>query len=110
MRFQKQRGEMAALARQARSEGFHLKKTLVFLFFLVAGTLVGSMIANASVNSDMLGWLSFGTTIGIPFSSPLVLDLAIVRLSFGIEMGINIAQIITITLAILIYRYVAVKL
>lgn len=87
-----------------------MKKTAVFFFFLIAGTVTGAMLAAMTAGVPLLGWLSYSTTVGIPFSSPLVLDLAIIKLSFAAEMGINAAQIATITIAMLVYRHIAQKL
>jgi hypothetical protein len=87
-----------------------LKRNLAFAFFLLAGVILGALAATVTSDLPMLGWLSFGQTVGIPIDSPMVLDLAMMRIAFGCEIGINVAQIFTVTAALLVYKRVAQKL
>lgn len=87
-----------------------LQRTLVFLFFLLAGIIVGALLASVCANVPFLSWLAYSKTVGISTSNPLLLDLSMLRLAFGFEVGINVAQIITITIALLVYKNVAQKL
>lgn len=87
-----------------------LKRNLVFLFFLLAGVIVGLLLASATEGIPLLSWLSFGRTVGLSTANPLIVDLAIVRVAFGCEIGFNVAQIITVTIALLLYKSVAAKL
>lgn len=87
-----------------------LKRNLVFLFFLLAGIIVGALLASWGQQVPFLGWLAYGKTVGISTADPLILDLSMLRMAFGLEIGVNIAQIITITLSLLIYKSVAQKL
>lgn len=86
------------------------KKTFAFLFFIVAGVITGSLLSTLAVNTNFLSWLAYGQTIGIPITSPVLVDLALVQFSFALEMSINVAQIITVTIAMLLYRHIATKL
>lgn len=86
-----------------------VKKTIAFLFFLVSGVILGSLLANATAGVSFLSWLSFGKWIGVPISNPFVLDLALLKLSLGFEIGVNVAQIIFITIGMFLYRFVAQK-
>ena len=86
-----------------------VKKTVAFLFFLVAGVILGSLIANAASGVSFLSWLSFGKWVGVPIATPFVLDLALLKLSFAFEIGVNVAQIIFITIGMFLYRFVAQK-
>ena len=81
-----------------------LKKNLVFLFFIIAGIIIGSLIASLSEGVPFLSWLAYGKTVGISAASPMVLDLSVVRVAFGREMGINVAQIFPITAALFAYK------
>ena len=87
-----------------------LQRTLVFLFFLLAGIIVGALIASAAAGIPFLSWLAYGKTIGLSTANPMLLDLSMVKVAFGFEVGVNVAQIITITIALLIYKEVARKL
>lgn len=70
-----------------------MKKNILLLFFILAGAMVGSLIASAAAGVPMLSWLAYSETIGIPTANPAYLDLAVVRVAFGLEMGLSIAQI-----------------
>ena len=87
-----------------------LQRTLVFLFFLLAGIIVGALLASVGEAVPFLSWLAYGKTIGLSTSNPMLLDLSMLKIAFGFEIGINVAQIITITIALLVYRNVAQKL
>ena len=87
-----------------------LQRTLVFLFFLLSGIIVGAMLASACSGISFLSWLAYGKTIGISTENPMLLDLSMLKVAFGFEVGINVAQIITITIALLVYKSVARKL
>lgn len=87
-----------------------VKKTVTFLFFLVAGVILGSLVANLTADISFLKWLSFGKWVGIPIASPFVLDLALLKISMAFEIGVNIAQIIFITVGLFLYRMISGKL
>ncbi len=86
------------------------KKNLVLIFFLLAGVILGALLANVGQHVPFLSWLAYGKTVGISPDSPMVIDLSVVRVAFGFEMGINVAQIITIILSILGYKSISKKL
>ena len=87
-----------------------LKRNVIFLFFLLAGIIVGALLASVGGQIPFLSWLAYGKTVGISTANPLLLDLSMLRIAFGFEVGVNIAQIITITISLLIYKNVAQKL
>ena len=66
-----------------------LKKNLVFLFFIIAGIIIGSLIASLSEGVPFLSWLAYGKTVGISAASPMVLDLSVVGVAFGLDFGIR---------------------
>ena len=73
-----------------------LKRNLLLIFFILAGIVLGGMLANLCANIPFLSWLAY--------SSSIVLDLSVIKLTFGFSMGISVAQIITIALAIFCYN------
>lgn len=81
-----------------------LKRNLLLLFFILAGIVVGAMLAAVCKNVPFLSWLSYYQSIGFNADAPFVLDLSVLRLTFGFSMGISVAQIITIALAIFLYN------
>ena len=86
-----------------------MKKDFFFLFYLIAGIIVGSIIAKVCAGVGFLNWLSYGQTIGFSPNSPAVLDLVIFKITFGCSMSLTLAHIITISLAMLLYKNTRIK-
>lgn len=80
------------------------KKTIAFLFFLLAGVVLGSVIANICSGVPFLEWLSYTKTVGIDTGAPVILDLIVFKLAFGFTMSVNIAQIICVIIALIAYN------
>ncbi|MFQ9872501.1 MAG: DUF4321 domain-containing protein [Oscillospiraceae bacterium] len=83
------------------------KKNILLLFMVLAGIILGAVLANFCAGVPFLQWLAYGKTLGIDVGSPVVLDLSVIRLAFGLEIGINVAQILCIFVCILIWRPLA---
>ena len=81
-----------------------MKRTLLLWFFILAGIVLGAMLASVCRNVPFLSWLSYYQSIGFNADAPFVLDLSVIKLTFGFSMGISVAQIITIALAIFCYN------
>ena len=86
------------------------KKTLFFIFFIVAGIIVGALVASLTQSIPFLSWLSFGKSIGISTGAPMLIDLSVMKIAFGFELGINVSQIIFITISLLIYKAIFGKI
>lgn len=86
-----------------------LKKNLLLIFCLLAGIVVGAMLAQLCANVSFLSWLSYGGTIGFSPDNPFVLDLSVLRLTFGFSFTVSVAQIITIGLAVFIYSRIHLR-
>jgi len=80
------------------------KRSLLFCFFLLAGIVLGGMIADLCAHVPFLSWLSYSRWIGFSPENPLVIDLSVLKLTFGFSMGVSVAQVITISLAIFLYN------
>ena len=81
-----------------------LKRTFLLWFFILAGIVLGAMLAAVCKNVSFLSWLSHDQSIGFNADAPFVLDLSVIKLSFGFSMGISVAQIFTIAAAIFLYN------
>ena len=57
---------------------------LLLLFFLLAGIIVGSLLASLTAGIPWLSWLSYGKSVGISTQSPLYLDFSVLQLAFGL--------------------------
>ncbi|MDL2323803.1 DUF4321 domain-containing protein [Ruminococcaceae bacterium OttesenSCG-928-A16] len=86
-----------------------LKRNLLLIFYLLAGIVVGAMLASACQNISFLRWLSYADGIGFNPDSPFVLNLSVLQLSFGFTMRISVAQIITIALSIFLYNKTKIR-
>ena len=86
-----------------------LKQNLLLLFFLLAGIVIGGVVAMLCADISFLRWLAFGQGIGLGAEQPLVLDLAILRVSFGFSLHITVAQVITVGLAIFLYSKARIR-
>lgn len=86
-----------------------LKRNLLLIFCLLAGIVVGAMIAQVCAGVPFLRWLSYGGTIGFNTGNPFVLDLLVLQLTFGFSLSVTVAQIITIGLSIFIYNRIKLR-
>lgn len=87
-----------------------LKKNFVLIFCLLAGIIVGTLVASFAQDVSFLRFLAFSQSVGIPLSKPFVLDLIVVQFSIAFEMTVNLAQIICITLSIFCYQSLSKKI
>ena len=68
-----------------------LKRNLLLIFFILAGIVLGGMLANLCANIPFLSWLAYSSSIGFNADSPFVLDLSVIKLTFGFSMGVSVA-------------------
>ena len=80
-----------------------MKKTIAFIFFLLAGVTVGSIVAYFSKDISFLKWLSYAETVGLSTNSPVLVDLSVLKIAFGFTISVSIAQILCIIASILIF-------
>lgn len=80
------------------------KKTIAFLFFLLAGIVLGTVLAQMCSGVPFLSWLAYSMSVGIDTGSPLVLDLIVFKLAFGFTLSVNTAQIICVIIALIAYN------
>lgn len=84
--------------------GKDIKRTIAFLFFLLAGIVIGTVLARLCEGVSFLSWLAYTMSVGLDTASPLVLDLIVFKLAFGFSLTVNTAQIICIIAALIIYN------
>ncbi len=77
-----------------------MKNSLIILFFVCAGIVLGSLVADLTSNVKPLSWLSYGLKFGL--TEPFVLDLSVLKLSLGLAFNLNISIIIFVSLAVVI--------
>ncbi|MBE6836929.1 MAG: DUF4321 domain-containing protein [Ruminococcus sp.] len=80
--------------------GKNFKKTIAFIFFLLAGAILGAFISHICDGKSGLDWLAWGKTVGI---NSVTIDLMIVNFTIGFLIDVTIAQIFTIALSIFLF-------
>lgn len=78
----------------------NFKRTFAFIFFMLAGIILGAFIAYICQGKSYVGWLAWGKEIGIEDVS---LDLYVIRLNFGLVIRVSVAQIFTIAASLIIF-------
>ena len=86
-----------------------IQKNLLLLFYVLAGIVIGAMLANVCQNVSFLSWLSYYQSIGFNAASPFVLDLSVIKITFGFSTGISVAQIFTIAAALFLYNKTRIR-
>ncbi len=81
-----------------------LKRTIAFLFFLLAGIVLGTVAARLCEGVSFLSWLAYSMSVGLDTASPLVLDLIVFKLAFGFSLTVNPTQIVCMTIALIVYN------
>lgn len=86
-----------------------IQRNLLLLFYVLAGIVIGAMLANVCQNVSFLSWLSYYQSIGFNAAPPFVLDLSVIKITFGFSMGISVAQIFTIAAALFLYNKTRIR-
>ena len=58
-----------------------MKRTLLLWFSILAGIVLGAMLASVCRNVPFLSWLSYYQSIGFNADAPFVLDLSVIKLT-----------------------------
>jgi len=80
------------------------RNILLLIVFIIAGLVLGGLLASATQKVPSLAWLSYSKSFGISPDSPLVLDFSALKLSFGLLLDISVAQVVGVIAALLAYR------
>ena len=80
------------------------KKDFFFVFYLIAGIVLGALLAHLCADVPFLSWLAYHVSFGIDPETPFILDLSVLQLSFGLHIGIYVAQVLTIGISMFIYE------
>ena len=77
----------------------NFKKTLAFIFFFLAGIVLGAFISYLAQGS-VVDWLAWGKELGV---ENININLYIIRFSFGLMLNCTVAQLITIPVMLIVY-------
>lgn len=87
-----------------------MKKTLIFLMFLLAGLIMGSVLTRIAAEVSFLSWLCWGDSIGFGYPNAVTLDLSIIQLNLGMHLELNVARLICLIAAMAAYLHWGRKL
>ena len=80
-----------------------MKKTLIFLMFLLAGLIMGTVLTKIASQVNFLSWLCWGDAIGFGYPESVTLDLSVIKLNLGIYVELNVARLLCIIAAMAAY-------
>ncbi len=78
----------------------NFKRTFAFIFFMLAGIILGAFIGYICEGKSYVSWLAWGKSIGFENVS---VDLYVIKFSIGLMVRACIAQIFTIAAALIVY-------
>ncbi len=87
-----------------------MKKTLIFLMFLLAGLIMGSVLTRVAADVSFLSWLCWGDSIGFGYPDAVTLDLSVIKLNLGLYIELNVARLICLIAAMAAYLHWGRKL
>lgn len=77
-----------------------MKKTIAFIFFMLAAIVLGAFIAYLGAGVSFLNWLTWGKTFGI---NNFGVDLYVVSFNISFNLKFTISQLITIPIGLIVY-------
>ena len=77
-----------------------MKKTLIFVLFLMAGLIMGAVLTQVAQQVSFLNWLCWGDSVGFGYPEAVTLDLSVIRLNLGMYVELNVARLICLAAAL----------
>lgn len=74
----------------------------ILVVIVIAGAMLGSVVANAVGQFTYLSWL--GRSISIGLTPPVVIDLHVLTLTLGFTVRLNLAIVLGILVAAFVFR------
>ncbi len=74
----------------------------VLVVIVIAGAMLGSVLANAIGQFTYLSWL--GRSIAVGLAPPVVIDLQVMTLTVGFTLRLNLAILLGILVAAYVFR------
>lgn len=74
----------------------------ILVVIVIAGAMLGSVLASAVGESTYLSWLGRSRTIGL--APPVVIDLHVLTLTLGLTLRLNLAVVLGILIAAFVFR------
>lgn len=77
-----------------------MKKTFAFLFFTLAGIVLGAFLAYLCADVSFLSWLAWGKSFGVENFS---LDLYVIIINLTLKLQLTVSQLITVPAGLIVY-------
>lgn len=74
----------------------------ILVVIVIAGAMLGSVLASAVGESTYLAWLGRSLTVGL--APPVVIDLHVLTLTLGLTLRLNLAVVLGILVAAFVFR------
>ncbi|HYM91924.1 MAG TPA: DUF4321 domain-containing protein [bacterium] len=74
----------------------------VLVVIVIAGAMLGSVLANAIGQFTYLSWL--GRSVAVGLAPPVVIDLQVMTLTVGFTLRLNLAILLGILVAAYVFR------
>ena len=74
----------------------------ILVVIVIAGAMLGSVLANAVGQFTYLSWLGRSLTVGL--APPVVVDLHVLTLTLGFTVRLNLAVLLGILVAAYVFR------
>ena len=74
----------------------------ILVVIVIAGAMLGSVLANAVGQFTYLSWLGRSLTLGV--TPPVVIDLHVLTVTVGILVRLNLAVLLGILVAAYVFR------
>ncbi len=75
------------------------KNTFAFIFFVLAGIVLGAFIAYICDGRSYVSWLAWGQSIGF---DPVHIDLNVISFTLGMKLNVTVAQIFCVAIMLIV--------
>ncbi len=75
------------------------KHTFAFIFFILAGIVLGGFISHICDGKAYVDWLAWGQTIG--FDSTTI-DLSVLTFTIGMKLKVTVAQVFCVAIMLVV--------
>ena len=73
-------------------------------FLILAGVVLGSMIAHFTAPVPYLAWLAYGLNFGT--SAPVAVELGVINFTVGVSFSLSVAVILCIALTLIVGKFI----
>lgn len=77
-----------------------MKKTIAFLFFMLAAIVLGAFLAYLGAGTRYFDWLAWGKTFGI---NNFGVDFYVINFGLTLNIRFTVSQLITIPVGLIVY-------